>query len=735
MRRSIPSAELIKKVYQLAHAVLGDEKAAFEVTKKAAQGWEVEFRAQRDRTRYRLDPDDFRQKLIMNDELALQFLTLKLCERLEKAQEAAGLAGRGPLPHESYFVLRYIKHLLYKTVQHRSFHVVVGVCRLVYDFSRRETSQIYEALVQDLRLRKDDQMYKDWKLGLTRAMHEKRFPGLLSLEEGPQGVRQFRRRDDQGQFTDVARHALRLFSPWGTSCLLPETPTRRYSFDEFRFVGRNPDAESRVEEQRMYAAINPTCFSRLLTLLGLGAESDRLALPLFTLPDNGSTIPPPDFTNPPKLSEDKWMELVNYLTTDRRRRREGGGILSIEVEGVERVTLHLEEKRHAALRLEEDDDLIQVIVKQEGGNVLLGSLLLSSAGVAGDGRPWSGLVKLGWGKRLGITITPSAQDPYSTAGANMDVSYKEGGILSLIRRAGLGSGAAPAPQRPASAYATDGLRYLYPAIALVVLLAIALPLLWLQYRGVPQPTQGTDSQSAHVMPAPASPEARQSPTPTITPEGTNPSGAGSHDYREGDKQQESAPRGTGRNDGSQTKNREGKAPARGKTDPRNKRSERPRDTMAKTDLTRPGGPDNGEVAAQRPADAETSNRGDLTRGGGDSAKHVLTLREVKTIYVQPLEDEGADGEFQQALVKAMKSDAGLVVTISASGRNGVDAVLRWDVRRRGARWEVFANLVNRRGTELWSETITIHAADELSMRGEAIRRLLDSLKNKQARER
>jgi len=730
MRRSIPPAELIKKVYQLAHVVLGDKEAAFEVTKKAAQGWEVEFRAQRDRKRYRLAPDDFRQKLIMNDELALQFLTFKLCERLEKAQESAGLAGRGPLPDESYFVLRYIKHIIYKTVQHRSFHVAVGVCRLVYDFSKKETTQIYETLVQDLRLRKDDQMYKDWKLGLTRALHEKRFPGLLNLQEGQQGVKQFHRRDEQGQVAEVTCHALTLFSPWGTSCLLPEIPTRRYRFDEFRFVGRNPDAESRVEERRMYAAINPMCFSRLLTLLGLGAESDRLALPLFKLPDNGSTIPPPDFTNPPKLSEEQWMEIVNYLTTNRRRRKEGEGILSIEVEGVERATLNLEEKRHVALRLEEDDDLVQVFVKKKGGNVLLGSLLLSSAGVAGDGRSWRGLVNLGLGKRLGITITPPAQDPYSTAGANLNVSYEEGRMFSLIRRAGQGNGGAP--RRTAGTYASGGLRYLYPAIALVILLAVALPVLWLQYPDVP-PTRDTDSQSARVIPAPASPEARQSPAPT-TPEGKNPSGTGSHDYGESDKQQESALSG-GRNDGAQTGNRGGKAPARGKRDPRKKGSERPRTTTPKTGLTRPNGPDNGEVAVQRPTDTEPSNRGDLTRGGGTSAGPGLTLREVKTIYVQPLKDEGAGGEFQQALVEALKSDAGLTVTTSASGRNGVDAVLRWAVRRRGAMWEVFANLVNRRGTELWSETVTIHAADELSMRGETLRRLLDSLKNKQARER
>lgn len=295
--------------------------------------------------------------------------------------------------------------------------------------------------------------------------------------------------------------------------------------------------------------------------------------------------------------------------------------------------------------------------------------------------------------------------------------------------------AAPALQRPAGAYATSGSRYLYPAIALVVLLAVAVPLFWLLYRDVPQPTQGTDSPSARVIPTPTSPEARQSPTPTTTSEDKNPSGSGSHDYGEGDKQQESTPRGTGRNDEAQTGNRGGKAPARGKMGPRKKGSERPRNTTPKTGLTRPSGPDNGEVAAQRPADAETSNRGDLTRGGGTSAGPGLTLREVKTIYVQPLEDEGAGGEFQQALVEALKSDAGLTVTTSASGRNGVDAVLRWAVRQRGATWEVFANLVNRRGTELWSETVTIRAADELSMRGETIRRLLDSLKNKQARER
>jgi hypothetical protein len=110
------------------------------------------------------------------------------------------------------------------------------------------------------------------------------------------------------------------------------------------------------------------------------------------------------------------------------------------------------------------------------------------------------------------------------------------------------------------------------------------------------------------------------------------------------------------------------------------------------------------------------------------------LKEVKIIYVESALEAGVGGEFQRALVKALETEAGMAVRLSANERNNVDAVFRWSVRRRGSKWTVLANLVNYNGTELWSETLTISAPDESSMSTEATRRLLDSLKAKQALE-
>lgn len=469
-RRSRPSVDQMNRVCHLVCVILGERAASIEVVKKVAEGWYHEVREQRRRPTSRVRMRDrlkiwkdyregFNQKLIMNNELALQFLSLKLCEPTEKDQEREHLNG-GPMLVESYFVIRYIKHLLYRTLPHRSFHVTVGLCRLLYDFEKGETSEIYEeltvgSLVHDSGLRettesneeikrddqlyKDEQQYKEWRLKLMGLL-QMRFNNFkhgekhhfITIVQGSHGKKLFITHPDQSQFTELVKHCLDLFTPWKTSHLIPAGfKPDEFDYTPFRFKGKDQDQESPVEENRMHALIDPQCFTAFCVGYGLGSPISRLAVPYFNLPnDKGSSnpppvMPPPNF-NPPPLTPAEAFEIADYLIQrDERRAKSRPRTLSIEIEGIERARLRLAEGSSVRLTLDEDDDLIQVYSDDEGGKLLLASLLLSSSGALRAAEPWKGSTLLPGGREISIIVDPSREHLGEATGALVDITYKE----------------------------------------------------------------------------------------------------------------------------------------------------------------------------------------------------------------------------------------------------------------------------------------------------------------------
>jgi hypothetical protein len=426
MGRSIPTAREIERSFQLACFITGEREAALQIAAKAAESWEVTCREQRKRPRSKKYADKLRQKLIMNGEHALQFLTYKFCEPKEKSQESKRQDG-APLVHPHFFVIRYIEHLLYKTVPHRSFHVTVGLCRLLYDYQKSEMVKIYDTLSQkDYRLEKDEQMYKDWKKFLIITLM-RRFSGLQLDDKGQRGITRFVRMADQQQIATLVMNCLELFTPWGTSCvLLAEQKSWRQRVKLFEFTGWNPDKEHPVEEMRMHAVIDPSCFAVLTEALRLGSPHDRLSIPLFSLPGGSDELPPPpDPRNLPSLTAEELFDIADRLTQNRRKRKTSQvRTLSVEVEGVERAMIDTRDQTSVRLVLKEDDDLIQVFTRDGGTKLLLGSLLLSGSGALEDEEPWRGSIKLPRGKALRIVVTSSREHAGGVAGTRVEIQYK-----------------------------------------------------------------------------------------------------------------------------------------------------------------------------------------------------------------------------------------------------------------------------------------------------------------------
>ena len=426
MGRSIPTSRQIERVFQLACFITGERQAALQIATDTADAWEVTCRNQRKRPRSKKHPEKLRQKLIMNDEHALQFLTYKLCEPEEKAQESKCQDG-APAVHPHFFIVRYIKHLLYKTVPHRSFHVTIGFCRLLYDYSKRETVKIYNTLSQeDYRLEKDEQIYKDWKQFLLTTLR-KRFSGLLLDHKGPRGAAGFVKMMDQDRHAALVTSWLEMFTPWGTACVLPDAQKPgRQKFKLFEFTGRNPNKESPVEETRMHAIIDPPCFAVLTEALKLGSPHARLSVPLFNLSNDGDELPPPpDPRNLPTLTAEELFDIADQLTQNRRKRKTSQvRTLSVEIEGVERAMIDTRDQTSVPLVLKEDDDLIQVFTRDGGSKLLLGSLLLSGSGALEDEEPWRGSIKLRRGKALRIVVIPSQGRVGGVAGTRVEIQYE-----------------------------------------------------------------------------------------------------------------------------------------------------------------------------------------------------------------------------------------------------------------------------------------------------------------------
>lgn len=426
----VPESAQLEKVFQLCYAVLGDEDAAFAATVDCALALDVEVKEQRSRKRYRIDASGFRQKLIMRRELALQFLAFRLCHREELAQEARWRGEIGPMPHETYFITRYIKHILYMTVPHRSFQVAVGLGRLLYDYLKREVYLVHDNLAQDLRLRKSDQMYKDWKLALMNGLHESRFKGLLTVKNGKQGAKSFETHGHQGQLVGLVENILKLLAPWGTACSLEAGSRNANPFRNFKFTG-HPDKESPFEEKRMRAIIDPDCLTAVTRELKVPAPFERLAVPLFNLPDQSDQIPPVDFNRLPQFTVERLRKLFDEVTGRRRRRRKARRTeLSVEVDGVERVSFDPAEQSEVTFTLEKGDDLIQVVTSDEDGSLLLGSLLLSNSGVLDGEEAWKGVIRLEGGQRVDVTVTPLFA---GASEANIVVAYSEGDLFGWLR--------------------------------------------------------------------------------------------------------------------------------------------------------------------------------------------------------------------------------------------------------------------------------------------------------------
>jgi hypothetical protein len=217
-----------------------------------------------------------RTKVCLSESHLLQRLVYAESEPHERQEEQRLNATIG----EVSLITRYIKHLINITLMRNSFHVALGVSRLLYNYTTAESMKLYDLIMQNPERAKDDAYWRERKARLRRELKD-RFGQRLAVVRGTHGEERFRRREDSAQYLGLVKQCLQMFTPWNTPCPLPGAGPAPGEIEAFTFRGADPDEEHQIEVARMHAVIHPDCYERLVAGLGLDSPARRLEIPKF----------------------------------------------------------------------------------------------------------------------------------------------------------------------------------------------------------------------------------------------------------------------------------------------------------------------------------------------------------------------------------------------------------------------------------------------------------------------
>src|SRR5438552_8954811 len=327
LRRMIEDGSL-NQAFQLAHSIFRyqqrDREIALKVVSEALRAVKVRLLAQHEADRH--DPQR-PTKVRWNTLQWFQLLIYLKSEAYEKQQEANQRTSLS----EQDMMVRYLKHLILTTCRRNSFHISLGVCRLIYDYSAAETISIYDLVFQDpdSSTRKADAYYRARKNKLIEEL-KRRFHTFLRITQGARGERRFQTQDDSTKFAELVNDYLTYFTPWQTSCELPKPLD---TWIAIRGLQSN-------QASQIHSLIHPLCFSRITKALKLDPPENRLALPrfLFSTEPNDDTAPPKDSPSTSELTQEEIAEIRNRITDEERRRKKFmSRVIVVLADGIERA--------------------------------------------------------------------------------------------------------------------------------------------------------------------------------------------------------------------------------------------------------------------------------------------------------------------------------------------------------------------------------------------------------------
>ncbi|HZF37908.1 MAG TPA: hypothetical protein VE715_03715 [Blastocatellia bacterium] len=342
---------------------------------------------------------------------------------------------------EESLIKRHIKHLINIALMRNSFHVTLGVSRLLYNYTTAESIEIYDLIMQDPDRAKDDAYWRERKARLMRELKE-RFGQSLAIVRGPHGEERFQTREDSARYLELVKQCLQMFTPWDTPCPLPGEGPAPGKIEALTFRGSDPDEEHQIEVARMHAVIHPDCHERLVAGLGLESPTRRLEIPKFFHtsgrgPGDGPQGDREDAEEPTESELDRMRREIDDQSA--RRKRPPPSRLRVLVDGAERAGLALDRKSEARFEVEEGSKLIEVRTAREEGGLLLAVHVLCYDDAAPTAGPSRFSTELNGGQKIFFTISPLRQlheeGGASVFGVSVVVSYGEAHPLHALQRA------------------------------------------------------------------------------------------------------------------------------------------------------------------------------------------------------------------------------------------------------------------------------------------------------------
>lgn len=421
----------LKRAYRLAFFIHGDAETARQITVGAMNKLEVASNAQFKRNYYtptgRSDAARAsRSRVSMSDLQLLQRLVYAESERFERDQESAKKIS------ETRLLVHFVKHLVRVSLKRNSFYATLAVMRILHAYSTSETTEVFNIVVQDPERVHDDYYFRSRKAQLMKEL-KSRFGELLACERGNRGEERFAAREPSQQEVERVRECLAQFTPWASQCVLPEKIS---PFDEaikpLAFNGTEPDAEHRIEVNRIHTILHQSCLERIIAALSFSPTAERLAIPKFVMEhENQNTSD--DWRNPPSLTDDELRSIKDILAAQAAHRKAAGcGSLRVLVDGNEQARIDLNETNLARFELDGSAELIEVSAVEQTGDVLLATHVLSFDELSSDNLTQA--VTLEGGQKVSFQIQPVKDAHGEIVGASCGVKYEE---TALARKAAL----------------------------------------------------------------------------------------------------------------------------------------------------------------------------------------------------------------------------------------------------------------------------------------------------------
>jgi hypothetical protein len=414
---SLTDNATLNKAFQLAHSIYRykeeDRKIALTIVWEALIGVGVKLMAQNEADRHAPEkPTKVRWSTLQ----WFQILIYCKSEAYERQQEADNKNSLS----EKDMIIRYVKHLILTTSRRNSFHITLGLSRLLYEYSAAETMALYDLVVQDpdSSTRKSDAYYRARKNKLIEELAE-RFQRSVKLHQAARGEKRFQAQDDSSRFIELVNEYLTRFTPWETSCVLPE------QFDAWAPINSLKSSQA----IQVHSLIHPVCFSRLAQALKLDPPESRLTLPKFFLTKKQSdgTTPPTESSPSSELTNDEAKEIRNRIVEQADRRKTFmPRSLSVMTGGVERARLDLAQSSKIRLEIEEDVSLIELVGKCEEGDLLLAThLIADDEDYRAESSPKECSIVLEGGQNISLKTLLLASDIDDAFSFSVEISYRE----------------------------------------------------------------------------------------------------------------------------------------------------------------------------------------------------------------------------------------------------------------------------------------------------------------------